>query len=55
MNYTSFLDSLATEEAGIQLQTISYDLTYKGFDLSAEFGRGQLYSKIQNDGWGGSS
>ncbi len=52
MNYTSFLDSLATEEAGIQLQTISYDLTYKGFDLSAEFGRGQLYSKIQNDGWG---
>lgn len=52
MNYTSFLDSLAIEEAGIQLQTISYDLSYKGFDLSAEFGRGQLYSKVQKEGWG---
>jgi hypothetical protein len=52
MNYTSFLDSIAAEEAGIQLQTISYDLTYKGFELSTEFGRGQLYSRIQQEGWG---
>lgn len=52
MNYTSFLDSLATEEAGIQLQTFSYDLLWNGFDLSAEMGRGQLYSNTQKEGWG---
>ncbi len=52
MNYTSFLDSLATEEAGIQLQTFSYDLAWNGFDLSAEIGRGQLYSNTQKEGWG---
>jgi hypothetical protein len=52
MNYTSFLDSIAKEEAGIQLQTISYDANWKGFELSTEFGRGQLYSTVQNEGWG---
>lgn len=52
MQFVSFLDSLATEEGGITLQTISYDLTFKGFELSAEIGRGQLYSKLQNAGWG---
>jgi hypothetical protein len=41
------LDSTAKEEAGIQLQTISYDANWKGFELSTELGRGQLYSAVQ--------
>jgi hypothetical protein len=52
MDYKIYPDSLATEEAGIQLQTCSYDFEKNGFEISTEFGRGQLYSQIQQKGWG---
>jgi hypothetical protein len=52
MVYRLFVDSTAKEQAGIQLFTFSYDLNYKGFVVSAEMGRGQLYSQVQKEGWG---
>ncbi|OYU97508.1 MAG: hypothetical protein CFE21_04230 [Bacteroidetes bacterium B1(2017)] len=52
MDYKLYVDSTAQEQAGIQLHTFSYDLTYKGIVVAAEFGRGRLYSKVQQDGWG---
>ncbi|MCF8253790.1 MAG: hypothetical protein K9H61_12805 [Bacteroidia bacterium] len=52
MDYKLFVDSIAIEQAGIQLHTFAYDLTYKGIVVAAEFGRGQLYSQVQKDGWG---
>ncbi len=52
MDYRLFVDSTAKEQAGIQLFTFSYDLNYKGFVVSAEMGRGQLYSQVQKEGWG---
>lgn len=52
MDYRLYVDSLAKEQAGIQLHTLNYDLTYKGITLAAELGRGQLYSQVQHPGWG---
>ncbi len=52
MEYKIYPDSLAKEEAGIQLQTCSYDYEKNGLEISAELGRGQLYSEIQKKGWG---
>jgi hypothetical protein len=52
MDYRLYVDSTAREQAGIQLFTFSYDIDYKGFVLSAEMGKGQLYSQVQKEGWG---
>jgi len=52
MDYKVYPDSLAKEEAGIQLQTFSYDYEKDGLEIAAELGRGQLYSEIQKKGWG---
>jgi hypothetical protein len=52
MDYRLYVDSVAKEQAGIQLYTFSYDLQYKGWVVAAEAGRGQLYSQVQKAGWG---
>lgn len=52
MDYKLYVDSIAMEQAGIQLHTFSYDLMWKGLQIAAEAGRGQLYSQVQNAGWG---
>jgi len=52
MDYKLFVDSLGKEQAGIQLYTFSYDFEHKDWVIAAEFGRGQLYSQVQQKGWG---
>ena len=52
IDYRLYPDSIAKEEAGIQLHTLSYDGTIKDFKITTEFGRGRLYSEVQEAGWG---
>ena len=52
IEYRLYPDSIAKEEAGIQLHTLSYDGTIKDFKITTEFGRGRLYSEVQEAGWG---
>lgn len=53
IDYRLYPDSIAREEAGIQLQTFSYEGEIKDFKITSEFGRGRLYSAVQQAGWGG--
>ena len=52
IDYRLYPDSIAKEEAGIQLHTLSYDGSIKDIKISTEFGRGRLYSEVQEAGWG---
>jgi hypothetical protein len=52
IDYRLYPDSIAKEEAGIQLHTLSYDGSIKDFKITTEFGRGRLYSEVQEAGWG---
>ncbi len=52
IDYRLYPDSIAKEEAGIQLHTLSYDGNIKDIKISTEFGRGRLYSEVQEAGWG---
>lgn len=52
IDYKLYPDSIAKEEAGIQLHTLSYDGSIKEVKITSEFGRGRLYSEVQDAGWG---
>lgn len=52
MNYVVYLDSIASERGGISINTISASYENEKIAFNAEGGVGQLYSTVQNEGWG---